>query len=162
MNRIVRQADISLARGFVNASFANATWRSNGHGRRFAMFQTAPGWGEAFSLFGLAPVKVEPMFGCFIGHHYLEGAHTHEHQDSNDGDLIHTRVNVMLKKPDAGGDPVLSGNVMHIEEGDVWLCLAGLEPHASTPITKGERIILSFGGMVPHKQLSAYIMKKSH
>lgn len=149
MQRVIHGADVSKARAFVCSRLASAPWVPNGEGRRFARFDTAPGWLEAFALFGLVPDAVEPKFGCFIGNHYADGAHTHEHQDANFGDLVHARVNVMIRKPKHGGNPILAGNELAVDEGDVWLCLAGLERHASTPIAGGERVILSYGGLLP-------------
>jgi hypothetical protein len=54
----------------------------------------------------------------------------------------------MIKKPLSGGMPVIDGQELNIEKGDLWLCLASLEEHSSTPINGGERIIFSFGALI--------------
>ena len=33
---------------------------------------------------------------------------------------------------------------IQIDENDLWLCLASLEKHSSTPVEGGERLIFSF------------------
>jgi hypothetical protein len=60
----------------------------------------------------------------------------------------------MIKKPLIGGDPILDDEIVYVEEGDLWLCLASMEYHSSTPIKGGERIIFSFGGLVPIEQIN--------
>ena len=133
-----------------NLQFAQNT---AGNGRRFATQDTAPYWDEAFAEFGLHPVAVEPMFQNMTGNNYLDGAFVHPHTDPAPDGLVHTRCNLMLRKPTHGGNPVLDGEEFEIQEGDLWLCLASLETHASTPIYGGERLIFSFGGLVPMEQV---------
>jgi hypothetical protein len=123
-------------------------------GRRFAAQDSHPLWSKAFSEFGLTPVSVEPVYKCFTGNHFIDGTFTHKHIDSAPEGLVHTRCNLMIKKPPIGGDPILDDEVMHVDEGDLWLCLASMEYHSSTPIQGGERIIFSFGGLVPKEQIN--------
>jgi len=148
LNRVIRGHDILKLRNFVDDVIPSASWIPNGFGRRYAKYEQAPGFNEIFSLFGMKPIKVEPVFQCLIGNHYRDGAFVHEHQDSNSGDLFHVRVNVMLKKPNRGGNPVLNGIELQVDEGDVWLCLAGSERHSSTPIYGSDRLVFSYGGLV--------------
>lgn len=132
---------------------------SCGKGRRFSTQDTALYWEEAFAEFGLKPTKVEPIFKNLTGNHFEDGAFVHPHTDSAPEGMVHTRCNLMLKKPDRGGNPILDGEEIHIEEGDLWLCLASMEIHSSTPIKGGERLIFSFGGLVPNEQIEAIIEK---
>ena len=148
LERLIRGYDISVIRSFVESEIPTANWVENGFGRRFAKYAQAPCFDEMFALYGMKPIRVEPTFQCLIGNHYLDGAFVHEHQDKNEDGLAHVRVNVMLKKPRQGGNPILGGKELNIEEGDIWLCRAGAERHASTPIYGGERLILSYGGLV--------------
>lgn len=67
----------------------------------------------------------------------------------------------MMRKPKNGGNPVIDGEELNIEEGDLWLCLASMELHSSTPITGGERMIFSFGGLVPIKQIENILFTKN-
>jgi hypothetical protein len=128
-----------------------------GNGRRFATQSIAPYWQEAFTEFGLKPVSVEPNFKNLTGNHFQDGAFVHPHIDSAPEGLVHTRCNLMLRKPKIGGNPVLDGEELDINQGDLWLCLASMELHSSTPIKGGERLIFSFGGLVPVEQIKNII-----
>lgn len=121
---------------------------ANGYGRRYLSHDQAPYRAEAFAAFGIVDLFPEPMFKNFIGNHYLDGAATHEHSDPAPIDYVHTRCNWMVKKPPIGGDPILDGEIVSVDEGDLWICLASLERHATTAISGGERIIYSFGALV--------------
>jgi hypothetical protein len=125
----------------------------NRYGRRYASQPDAPFWSEAFSCFNLRPDCVEPKEKNFTGNHYLDGAFTHDHIDEAKDDYVHVRCNLMIKKPPIGGNPILDGEEVHVDEGDLWLCLASLERHSSTPISGGERIIFSFGALVSEDQV---------
>lgn len=78
-----------------------------------------------------------------------EGYICRPHKDKNVGDMIHTRLNVMISKPEEGGEPIIAGHVIKREENEPWICVAGKYEH-STVETKGEtpRILLSFGYLV--------------
>jgi hypothetical protein len=128
-----------------------------GNGRRFAIQDMVPYWEEAFSEFKLNPVSVEPIFKNLTGNHFQDGAFVHPHIDPAPEGLVHTRCNLMLHKPAEGGNPVLDGDELDINEGDLWLCLASMELHSSTPIKNGERLIFSFGGLVPVEQVKNII-----
>ena len=128
-----------------------------GDGRRFAIQNTALYWKEAFFEFGLEPVSVEPIFKNLTGNHFQDGAFVHPHTDAAPEGLVHTRCNLMLRKPAKGGNPVIDGEELDINEGDLWLCLASMELHSSTPIKGGERLIFSVGGLVPIEQINKII-----
>jgi len=140
----------------VNPSF-NFELNNASEGRRFAQQDTAPYWVEAFAEFGLKPVSVEPIFKNLTGNHFQDGAFVHPHTDPAPEGLVHTRCNLMLRKPEEGGNPVLDGEELDIDEGDLWLCLASMELHSSTPIKGGERLIFSFGSLVPTEQIKNII-----
>lgn len=125
----------------------------NGAGRRFLPHDEAAFRLEAFAAFGLSNLADEPMFRNFIGNHFEDGARVHEHSDRAPAGYVHARYNWMVKKPQAGGDPVIDGEVVSVEEGDLWLCLASHERHASTPIFGGERIVYSFGALIPAEEV---------
>ena len=128
-------------------------FRSNGYGRRCSTHVPSNLWSQAFGAFNLVPSQIEPLFGNFIGNHYLDGAHTHEHTDPAPRGFEHVRCNVMLKKPQSGGNPVIDGEEFEVFEKSLWLCVASKEQHASTPIKGGERLIFSFGGLVETNQV---------
>lgn len=129
----------------------------NGIGRKFAKQSSDPYWKDAFDAFGLVADCVEPNFQIFTGVHYLAGAYTHIHKDQAPEGYVHTRCNVVLKKPEHGGDPIIDGEVIPVEVGDLWLVLASLEHHGSTPINKPSRVIKSFGGLVKFNQIQNII-----
>jgi hypothetical protein len=64
----------------------------------------------------------------------------------------------MLKKPLKGGNPVLDGEEIQVDQNDLWLCLASLEKHRTTPIEGGERLIFSFGALVSIDQIKKIIL----
>lgn len=73
----------------------------------------------------------------------------HPHIDEAPFGMEHVRVNIMARKPDFGGNPVIAGVELNVNEGSAWLCMASKYVHASTPIKGGERVVLSFGALVP-------------
>jgi hypothetical protein len=75
------------------------------------------------------------------------GASIHPHSDMvSDGYSQHIRFNIVIQKPEAGGDSVQGDSVVELENGMLFKILASGEPHSSTPVV-GElpRITLSFG-----------------
>lgn len=133
---------------------------NNGMGRRFLPHDNAAFRVEAFSAFGMSDLTDEPMFKNFIGNHFEDGARVHEHSDPAPTGYIHARCNWMVKKPQIGGDPVIDGELIPIEEGDLWLCLASHERHSSTPIYGGERVVYSFGALVQVKEVKRAVLCK--
>lgn len=126
----------------------------NNYGRRYASQPTAPYWKEAFAAFKLRPGCVEPGFQNMTTNHFLDGACTHRHIDDSPEGYVHVRCNVMLEKPPIGGNPILDDERVEVEVGDMWICLASLEWHASEPIQGGQRVMFSFGGLVPLEQVN--------
>lgn len=145
-------------RSFVTPN-TNFQFNTAGNGRRFAMQDVAPYWKESFAAFGLEPDCVEPIFKNLTGNHFQDGAFVHPHTDPAPDGFVHTRCNLMLKKPKQGGNPILDEEEVNVEEGDLWLCLASMELHSSTPIKGGERLIFSFGGLVPINQIQNIIQQ---
>jgi hypothetical protein len=123
-------------------------------GRRFKMQETTNHYEDAFKEFNLKPDRLEPIFKNFTGNHFADGTAVHEHTDSAPEGFVHTRCNLMLKKPFKGGNPVIDGEELEININDLWLCLASLEKHYTTPIEGGERLIFSFGGLVSIDQVN--------
>lgn len=133
-------------------------FRENGFGRRMSRTNNLPKhYYDAFSEFGLKPTTLEPVFQIFTGNHYRDGAYTHEHKDFAPQGFVHARCNVMLKKPDVGGNPILDDVEYEVGVNDMWLCLASVEMHSSVPIFGGERLIVSMGGLVPIEQILVII-----
>lgn len=154
INRVVRGWEFADK---ITPNFENMTQNPVSFGRKFSMQSVAPYWEEAFGAFGLKPSCVEPMFLNMTGCHYIDGAHVQVHKDDAPYGFVHTRCNVMITKPKVGGNPVLDEEEILVDEGDMWLCLASLEWHSSTPIFDGGRVIFSFGGLVPMEQINSII-----
>lgn len=75
----------------------------------------------------------------------------HPHQDPTQDGRDHIRINLVLSKPEHGGDPTQDGITIPLPEiGYSWRCDAGRFVHACTMV-QGlmPRIILSFGCLVP-------------
>ena len=133
---------------FIVPAKEGFTTNSAGSGRRFAICDNPVYRTEAFKEFDLIPDLEEPVFKNFTGNHYLDGAFVHEHSDFAPEGYVHVRCNLMIKKPSVGGMPIIDGQELFIQENDLWLCLASLEKHSSTPILGGERVTFSFGALV--------------
>jgi len=136
---------------------AKSGFIDNGYGRKYAKEQNDPFMLEAFETFNLRPKYLEPTFKVFTGIHYLTGAHTHMHKDTALDGYVHVRCNVMLEKHGVGGLPLIENETLDVEVGDLWIVLASLENHGSTPIRIPKRIIKSFGGLVPIEQVNNII-----
>jgi hypothetical protein len=151
-----------VVRGWKYANFVtpctNFVANSVGNGRKFCIQDDAPYWENAFAEFGLNPECVEPLFKNMTGNHFADGAFVHPHTDPAPEGYVHTRCNLMLRKPEQGGNPVLDGEEFEVSEGDLWLCLASLEVHSSTPIFGGERLIFSFGGLTALEQVKKILL----
>jgi len=123
-------------------------------GRRFARQETNLDlWKKSFEAFGITPEKEEPVLGNLIMNHFEEKAFTQIHKDSAPEGYVHVRANVMLKKPKNGGDIIIDKEKFSVKENDLWLILASLEDHGSTPINKGERLLYSFGCLIKKEKL---------
>jgi len=72
------------------------------------------------------------------------GAQIHRHRDTADGDgRWHIRVNLYLQAAQQGGEPVLRGHQLDLEEGDAWAFVANETEHWNTPVG-GDRRRLTF------------------
>lgn len=79
----------------------------------------------------------------------LEGAYIHKHMDFNQGDLVHTRWNLILSYPEEGGHSIYNEEINILEEKLIWKCIAGKVVHGSTKVIgKKPRITLSLGYML--------------
>lgn len=142
-------------RPILSWALANvATFKNNvaGPNRRFKVLEGIEYPQEILKVknlivdkFKLHKVAQEPMFKDFCGF-ITEGGYVHKHKDPNQGSLVHTRFNLLVSKPLAGGIAVINGEEVNVEEGEVWRCDAGLYEHWTTPVVGYKpRIILSFG-----------------
>lgn len=127
----------------------------NGYARQFGILQDTNPPEEVWSIkqqvvdmYGLHNAKQEPHFKDYCGF-ITNGGYIHQHTDPNEGKLIHTRFNVLVSKPNKGGEPIQDGKMIHVEEGDIWRCDAGLVKHwCNQVIGSKPRIVLSFGFLI--------------
>jgi hypothetical protein len=93
----------------------------------------------------LQGAEQEPSYQDYCGY-ITEGGAIHKHTDPNNGKKIHTRFNVMVSKPEQGGEPVQEDKVIEVEEGSIWRCNAGVVKHwCNTVVGSKPRIVLSYG-----------------
>lgn len=148
-SRVVRSWKSPLAFTMPDGEFIT---NEVSRGRRYMKVEKLATRSDAFAAFGLTNLFPEPMFLNFIGNHFEDGAFTHVHRDLAPPEYVHVRANWMIKKPPIGGDPVIDGKVISVAEGDLWISFASEEHHGSTPISGGERLICSFGALVPKSE----------
>lgn len=137
--------------------------KPNGYGRRFISHSQVGVdiIDEVFSLFGINSIKPEPLFGTFIGNHFLDGAAVQPHNDPAPIGFHHVRCNIAIEMPVSGGNPVNNGVEKSVDRGDIWICFASIDKHWSTPIMGGQRIILSLGALV-EKTLAERVYHELH
>lgn len=105
---------------------------------------------ELMDLYNV-PLKAESDISIHdtIGIQY-NGAFTHIHIDTNYGDDVHFRINVLASKPIGGGMPIINNEIINVEEGEPWICYSGLEMHSTTPVVGDKvRILLTYGFTLP-------------
>jgi len=108
---------------------------------------------QCYNSLGINEVIEEHLFGNFIGIN-TEGGFVHEHKDPVDSNgRWHVRLNFMLQKPLDGGDVIINGTKIYLNEDDSWLNFASIQLHGSTPV-KGikNRIVLSLGNYIDEIQ----------
>ena len=103
----------------------------------------------------------EPIFKDSIGIMF-EGAKLHLHTDPNpkNSDLIHTRFNVYVQLPENGGYPIYNNIHCKLKERTYICCRSGIDKHCCAKVEdKKERIIISFGVLLPMERISNIIYK---
>lgn len=131
------------------------SFKQNGFGRQYGILQELNPPKEVWEikkkvieLYSLDNTKQEPIYKDYCGY-ITEGGAIHQHTDSNQGHLIHTRFNVMVSKPIKGGEPIQNSQVIDVNEGDIWRCDAGKVVHWCSPVEGIKpRIVLSFGFLI--------------
>ena len=152
--------------------FAEENWRSRlfqviGYGRHYCDLRRSSPQQYAQSLtlqqevmnqLGLGSFQIEPEYGNFIDISFPHSK-VPRHIDSAPDGFILLRCNFFLQKPEQGGEPIIEGEILQIQERSAWLVPASLCFHASTPV-RGEtnRIILSLGALLSR----AHIPESAH
>lgn len=106
--------------------------------------------------FGIYEWKPEPRFGNFIGCNF-EGAFVHPHKDPTLPGYTHIRFNIMISKPESGGEPIIDNNIVDIDEKGCWLCIASKQLHKTNPVIGSKRrIVPSLGVLVKNDKLDNF------
>lgn len=109
---------------------------------------------RAISIFGVTEYEDEPRFKCFLGCN-TEGGFVHRHRDDAPPGKYHVRMNIMLSKPEAGGEPVIDGRKISVGERDLWCFYPSVILHESTPVRGSrKRFVISIGILVPRTPLA--------
>jgi len=151
MMRIADVKDVCEGLAAIVRSLPLSSFQHNGEGRRFSAHVPVDDVlvTGVFTRFGLVWRRSEPDYGHFVGNNYEAGAHVHPHTDPAPPGFHHVRCNVALEMPISGGNPVISGVEVPVQEGQAWVCFASLERHSSVPVVSGTRVIFSLGGLIP-------------
>jgi hypothetical protein len=104
---------------------------------------------RAISAFSVTDFEDEPLYKCFLGCN-TEGGFVQPHRDKSPPGKYHVRMNIMLSKPLSGGEPVIGGKRVQIEERDLWCFYPSIMVHESTPVRGSrKRFVISIGILVP-------------
>jgi hypothetical protein len=104
---------------------------------------------RAISAFSVTDFEDEPLYKCFLGCN-TEGGFVHRHVDKSPPGKYHIRMNIMLSKPMAGGEPVVGDKRIRIDERDLWCFYPSVMFHESVPVRGSrKRFVISIGILVP-------------
>lgn len=100
----------------------------------------------------------DPIESKSIGHaimYHRAGAFVETHTDVERSKFPAYRCNILISKPESGGNPTFEDKTIEVNEGDMWTFYAYTERHGAG-ITKGnvDRILLSFGFDIKPKATS--------
>lgn len=85
------------------------------------------------------------------------GTKLHKHKDLNKKGTIQIRYNVLLQKPEKGGDAVYSGRRIDCDTGCYILCRSGLDYHAGKLIEGNlDRLLISYGFLIKEENIKNY------
>lgn len=89
--------------------------------------------------------RLDPWYGDFLSFNF-SGAAIHLHTDPNLDKCTHTRYNLIINKPESGGDILYNGSIIPVEEKMLWRCEAGRYLHGSSAVVGSKpRVNISFG-----------------
>jgi len=101
--------------------------------------------------------KTQPLdkeFGALIS--FSEKGHkVQPHTDPNPPGKVHVRFNVLINKPEGGGQAIINNQIVDAEENEVWVCAAGSFEHSSVTVEGDKpRILLSYGTYLKQDKLN--------
>ena len=104
--------------------------------------------------------ELDKEFGALISFSEV-GHQVHAHTDPNPPGKIHTRFNVLLSKPEKGGEAVIDNKIISTQENELWVCAAGKYTHSSIKVEgKKPRILLSYGTYLTQNELDRILILK--
>lgn len=117
---------------------------------------------RALELLQISKYSEEPTYKCFLGCN-LSGGKVHPHRDKASLGKWHVRCNLMLSKPVQGGQPVIEGQPLALQEGDLWAFVPSQVLHWTSQV-EGERkrFICSYGFLVDRASILPDCMRPKH
>ena len=114
-----------------------------------------------FDKENLYEYEQEPIFRDSIAIMFKdESLHLHSDPNPKNSDLIHTRFNVYVQLPEKGGYPIYGGTHCKLNERTYICCRSGIDLHCSAKVEGNrERIVLSFGVLVPPERIENIIYR---
>jgi len=103
---------------------------------------------RALKILQIRKYSEEPTYKCFLGCN-VSGGKVHPHRDQAPLGKWHIRCNLLLSKPERGGQPIIEGQRLELQEGDLWAFVPSQVLHWSSQV-EGERkrFICSYGFLV--------------
>jgi hypothetical protein len=159
VNQFITADEQGALLDWAEAQFSGGHLKSNpaGPARYFASYKEGDSVPDVFwearrravSMFSVEHYEDEPRFKCFLGCN-TEGGFVHVHRDPSPPGKHHVRLNIMLSKPKKGGDPVVEGKIVKVNERDMWCFYPTVLRHESTPVVGDrKRFVISIGILVP-------------
>jgi hypothetical protein len=108
---------------------------------------------------GAERLTEDPYKGNFLGL-IGPGEGVHQHKDARiviggEQSLL-IRCNVLFRRPDEGGLPVIAGQVLDVADRGMWAFFASEQVHAATPVAGAKlRGLLSFGLVIERERVGA-------
>ena len=86
----------------------------------------------------------------------IDGHEVHKHKDrSPRKEDTCVRLNLLLQKPEIGGEAIIDNEVIYTQENEPWICLAGKYEHSSVKVEGNrDRLLLSYGYHVNAKEIN--------
>lgn len=114
---------------------------------------------RSIKALGAEHLTEDPYKGNFLGL-IGPGEGVHQHKDARvviggEQSLL-IRCNVLFRRPDEGGLPVIAGQVLDVADRGMWAFFASEQVHAATPVAGANlRGLMSFGLVIERERVGA-------
>ena len=157
----LKPKEIKVLKTYALKCYENNLLQANGvsHSRNWAKVEDLPKVPKEFFLvkeriikfFDLLEAKDEPSFSSYVSCVDRLGQ-IHQHRDLVEKGFKHFRCNILVQKPKKGGLPIIDGDVLNVEEGDLWAFNPDRHLHGSQVVLELPiRINYSFGWSISSK-----------